>query len=209
MRLPPRVVTSLLFAILLPLSTALAIGPPAPAENAILGLYTTPTFGETTANRVTADLGERVVVYAVLSYPLFGGVGGVEFTIATDPPGAFGTILALGETKLEQGALMMTTAPDYVIGYALPLFSSTDHRVVVAQAFTVLSRVPVSLELQPYARPSLPGAMAYNDWFDPGDLRPMLPNSADHGHDMPVFGVNRDLVATEGVTWGAVKALFD
>ena len=42
-----------------------------------------------------------MTIYAVLSYSVFGGVGGAEFTVATDPPGAFGTILVLEDTELD------------------------------------------------------------------------------------------------------------
>ncbi len=199
----------LLLASLVTVPAALALDPPPPAEHAILGLYTTNGFDETTANWVAAAPGETVTIYAVLSYSLFGGVGGVEFTIATDPPGAFGTLLAFEETELDERALMITMAPDYVIGYGLPLFADTDHRVVMVQPVVVLSTAPIALMLQPYGDPSLPGVMAYNDWFNPADIRPLIPNSAGHSHEMPVFGINQQIVATEGVTWGTIKALFE
>lgn len=209
MRLLSITCASLLLAFLFSAPAVLALDPPPPAEHAILGLYTTPGFDGTTANWVAAAPGETVTIYAVLSYSVFGGVGGVEFTVATDPPGAFGTILALGDTELDDSAVMITTAPDYVIGYGLPLASYTGHRVVLAQEFTVLSSAPVLLMLQPYSDPTLPGVMAYDDWFNPADVRAMIPNSDGHSHDLPVFGVNQEIVATEGATWSTIKATFE
>lgn len=131
------------------------------------------------------------------------------FSLATDPPGAFGSSLVLDETILSDTALMVTSPPDFVIGYGLPLHSTTGHHVTLAQPILVLTDAPVSIFLQPYNRPSLPGVMVYNNWFEPGDIRPMIPASAGHSHDQPVFGINQQVVATAGVTWGAVKALFE
>lgn len=207
MRTPRIALAASLLAVLFLATTAAAVLPPPPGENAILGLYTTPGFDETTETWALAAPGETFTIYAVLSYSLFGGVGGVEFTIATEPAGAFGTILALEETELPDQGLMVNTAPDYVIGYGLPIFSYTGHRVVLAQPVTVLSATPVALLLQPYGRPSLPDVMAYNDWFHPSDIRTL--SSASHDHVSPVFGVNQQLVATEGVTWGTIKALYE
>jgi hypothetical protein len=207
MRLPRNVSIGLLVTSLLFAATALAVQPPLPGEYAILGLYTTPGFDETTETWVMAAPGETFTIYAVLSHSLFGGVGGVEFAIATEPADAFGTILHLEETELPDRGLMVTTAPDYVVGYGLPVLSYTGHRVVLAQPITVLSAAPVSFFLRPYANPSLPDVMAYNDYWNPGDIRILAPAGQDHGS--PVFAVNQQLVATEGATWGTVKALFE
>lgn len=208
MRLSTTSAIGLLAIALFSAHGALAIDPPPPAEHAILGLYTTSEFNGTTQNFVNAAAGETVTLYVVLSYAIFGAVGGTEFTIATDPPGAFGTILVLEDTVLPYRAVMVTVAPDYGIGYGNPVLT-LDHRVLLAQPITLLSTTPVALFLQPYSDASLPDAMVYNDWHNPADIRVAIPNSAGHSHTEPVFGVNRQVVATDGATWGKVKALFD
>lgn len=175
MRTPRFALVAALLTTVLVVSSGATVPPPPLGEHALLGLYTTPGFDENTETWVLAAPGETFTIYAVLSYSIFGGVGGVEFTIATEPAGAFGTILALEETELPDSGLMDTAAPDYVVGYGLPIFSYTGHRVVMAQPVTVLSATPVSLLLQPYSRPSLPDVMAYNDWFNPADIRGSSP----------------------------------
>jgi len=193
-------------------TAALAIDPPDDLGTAVLCIFTEPEATPTAENSLmNPDLLTPYTLYFVLYYPQApsGFLGGVEFSLPIEPPlGDVATILELA-FPAPYDALNIGEFPEIVAGFGEGAEVTSDHILICS--LTLLFNADPGQHLtylQPVANPSLPGAMAYNDFEDPGILLEMLPYSSDYTHANPVFGINSEVVAVENATWSGVKALF-
>ena len=176
------------------------------------GIYTDWT-GDTSTASVVVGVNEGFHVYLVVTNPYneeFDDGSGVVVGRAVEFISGFECQLRWAEagavvysTGMPDGGLNVGTAPDVVVGLAAPL------PIISGSAALFRWSVYVT-DLDPHHVFMGLTRDGYMDIFDSEDqsspLVDMRPSSGDFS--MPVFGINAEVVATEGQTWGGVKALF-
>lgn len=184
----------------------------------MVGLYS----DEADLTVVSADfVAGPATLYLVLSMPYFNAdsgegesgtvpvpaVGGYECRVGL--PGTYFLTTAAWPTQ----ALNIAALPDMVVGYASPV-AVVDEQVTLA-TLTMFGdgSADVELFLTPITalEPEFPGEMSCVGYVttDPVNIQAFKMFPTSNAHDAPVFVINgSDPVATEGASWGNVKALY-
>ncbi len=198
-------------ALIIP-SVGLAIEPPVDnGTDAVLCIFSSEDIPS--ANNVInpLPLNAPQTIYFVLYYPRVssGIIGGFEFSWSFAPAPAVAPFVLGATYPAGTGALNIGDNYNQIVGFGNGLpFNGEDHKTIVTFQLLFSADPGVTeIFLGPATPASLPGEIAYNDRANPGDIRPMRPNSVDGLLANPVFGFNEE-VATEPATWGSVKALF-
>jgi hypothetical protein len=183
--------------------------PPPDNVGPIVGLYTTQTIGDDTANHVELPtVPSSFDVWVVLSHSDSEYIRGAEFRVERSAgPGA--DIMVVG---LDSGNPMnnLSSFPDVMIH-----FDAGSRPVVNGHAWllrityvALLPALDIDFFLTPAIWESIPGEMAFLDDSDPADIKIMRPNSEGQLHTNPVFSLTTGTVSTEAHSLSAIKALF-
>ena len=110
----------------------------------------------------------------------------------------------------------ITDGNEYIIGLEEPIFvPESRNALLVSYKLMVLDLEPKFLFLRPTINqpPDANGLLIQDDEEDRrghcdewSDLQDMFPSSGDN--NLPVFGINASVVATDNRSWGGVKALY-
>jgi hypothetical protein len=194
-----------------------------------LGAYT-DAGGNSNSFAVTT--GVPFNIYWVMARPDFTNLGGFEFAWRFEPnPTNF--ILS---TTMPPGALNIGTPTEMVVGLGLGLITSEATLLVTHQVMILSPATDVVINAGPAPIDSIDGEGAYNNFNDPGDIRPFnwstvagvdvngdpIDRNVMRFFDVPVedpnygwlrFGLAKvngeGQVATESSTMGNIKALWN
>lgn len=194
---------SLAVVFLLIPSIGLAIELPVESGVGILGIVSSEDLESAeNFNAVTGGVPFYIYFYVFNEQIASDNLGGVEFSWTCTPAPI---ILSM---DFPAGGLNIGTNTNIVCGFGLGHLTTNNYaRVVRAQLFFATTPPATMVYLGPSTPDSIDGEMAYNDYNNPGDIRVMRPNSVGGLYENPVYGFNVT-VATQGETWGGVKALF-
>jgi hypothetical protein len=155
-------------------------------------------------------------IYWVFANPDIQNLGGFEFAWRMQPnPTHF--VLS---TTMPAGALNIGTPTNMVVGLGLGLISSEATLLVTHQVIITAAAESVIITAGPATPDSIDGQAAYNDFNNPGDIRPMNWSTVSGPADRDASGwlinglgmINGACpppVATEAATMGNIKALWN
>jgi hypothetical protein len=155
-------------------------------------------------------------IYWVFANPDIANLGGFEFAWRFEPsPSHF--VLS---TTMPAGALNIGTPNNMVVGLGLGLISTEATLLVTHQVIITGAAESVLITAGPATPDSIDGEAAYNDYNNPGDIRPMNWSTVAWDTDRDALGwvipglgmINGACpppVATEAATMGNIKALWN
>jgi hypothetical protein len=144
--------------------------------------------------------------YIVITHPTSPqGVGGWEASLSWDGPAV------LSNWELAGSAINFLTEPNFYVGLGAPIINPFTYPAIICARFQLElldNTQPVNFYIDGVYAPSLEsGQPAYLDGADYEIIKPLQQPTG--GPDIPVATINGDCaVATQDVTWSAVKSLY-
>ncbi|MFH1842907.1 MAG: hypothetical protein ABIF77_06840 [bacterium] len=169
------------------------------------------------AQNCISMFGAPLSAYVVIQNPsAAGGVSGYEFMLCREggapfvvPPNCY-----LAGYVYPPNAINVATEPEFIVGLGVPL---PQEHCVLLLTINMLIFCPDCwcFGVQPVPSPSIPGAMAYADGADPGNIIPMNPCTGGDWDSCTMACINCEWcppdppVDAEHQTWGQLKSLYD
>lgn len=163
----------------------------------VIGIYFDEDASNHCATLPTGEVHRAYVIVTNLQDPT--GLSGWECMVLLDGP-----IMVVNWDIGE--AINPFSPPQFSVGLFRPMARSPV-MVLMEISFLLTDEARVSFYLHHIFTPSLPDVPVYASGHDPGLLRPF--HQSTGGLNFPVAVVNGDCpVASEGTSWGNVKALY-
>ena len=140
----------------------------------------------------------------ILTNVTAASVGGFECSLSFSEADVIITI----DEGLPPGSTQWAWAPnDYIVGFNSPRPIISGYAILCEPVYLVITFDPVYVTAGPSPIESIPGAMAYVEYFEYGALHEMYPASGSF--DEPLFAFNDDeVVASESLSWTDLKSLY-
>jgi len=198
------VALAVLVSLALPLSHYVHAAVPPSGED-LFGMYADNNFNDdATDENPPFVIGVGVIqVYIYLTNVSAPSIGVYEFALDYSGSGVPPIITDLG---LPPMGVRYGTGNDYYIGVGTPLLIEYGHAILMSPTYFVAGSDPVYVAVTPPSIPSYPDEITYGLFEDLPIYYFMHPASGNFID--PIFAFNSELVATEGETWTAVKALY-
>ncbi len=155
---------------------------------------------------------ESEPVSVILTNVTGASVGGFEFVLTFDD-----AALVMTSEGLQQGDLNLVPPPSnsgrFLVGLASPRSISTGHATLCEPTFFSFTTEPTYISVTFFENATIPGAIAYNEFDNVGNVHQMFPASESFEPDHPIFAFNNPgffvgYVETESQTWSDLKNLY-